>query len=185
MHFTNLMDEKLFNKIFCNYYQDLIIYAYYYLHDMEECRDIVQSVFMKLWQDRGSLQLQNDKVKFYLTASVRNKALDYLRHQNITVTHKTEIDIQIEEMSEIEHVIHHSELYNSYCLALEKMPETLRAPFIMHREMGLKYKEIAQMLELSERTVESRMSKALDFLRIFLKDFLSVSLCLITNSIWI
>ncbi len=167
----SLDDEKAFDSIFKSYYKDLLLYAGTYLHERQVCEDIVQSLFMALWHDRKTLSI-GKSLKSYLLMSVRNRCFDYMRHQYVQ---RDYIDYVSENSvlsdSDTENYILYSELQNHIKEAIDKLPKRQKEVFILSRIKGIKYRDIAQRLNISERTVEVRISEALKNLRLLLSEF--------------
>jgi RNA polymerase sigma-70 factor (ECF subfamily) len=165
-------DADAFTLLFRSYYKDLVLFGGLYLPGQAVCEDIVQSIFLKLWRDRSSLAIETS-LKAFLLKSVRNSCLDEIRHLHIKHEHDSyAITHNILEHVDTENYILYSDLYQQLQQALEKLPDAYREAFEMNRFEGLKYREIAERLDVSERTVEVRISKAIERLRLYLKDFL-------------
>ena len=164
-------DSVAFSLLFRKYYRDLVMFGGHYLPDKERCEDIVQNIFLKLWAERENLCIETS-LKSFLLRSVQNACLDELRHINVMRIHETYTQTfgHTDDL-DTEHYVLFSDLQESLTKALEKLPEVYREAFEMHRLEGLKYKEIAARLNVSERTVEVRMGKAISLLRQYLKDF--------------
>lgn len=163
--------EKAFTFLFKKYYKDLVLFSSNFLHDKLRCEDIVQNVFFKLWNDRETLEIQSS-LKSYLLRSVQNACLDDIRHNQIVREHQQFTYYYGNEGSlDTENYILFSDLQNAIDDAIMKLPEQFREAFQMNRNEGLKYREIAQKLNVSERTVEVRIGKALSILREYLSDF--------------
>ncbi|MCD7937320.1 MAG: RNA polymerase sigma-70 factor [Tannerellaceae bacterium] len=164
-------NKKAFSLLFKTYYRDMVLFGGSILPEQTVCEDIVQSVFLKLWNDHSALDIQSS-LKAYLLKAVRNGCLDELRHRRIMDDHISSYTHSILEDIDTENYILYSDLLQQLTNALEKLPANYRRAFEMNRFEGLKYKEIADQLQVSERTVEVRISKALELLREHLKDFL-------------
>jgi RNA polymerase sigma-70 factor (ECF subfamily) len=167
-------NEEAFSLLFKTYYKDLVLFGGWYLPDRVACEDIVQSIFLKLWDERSALVITSS-LKSYLLKSVRNACLDEIRHQNIIQEHEDYTAHSINQQREVDtdHYILYSDLQKYVDKVLKIMPEACKETFLLSRNEGLKYREIAEKLQVSERTVEVRMSKALKLLREYLKDFLA------------
>lgn len=167
----SLGNEKSFDSIFKLYYKDLLLYAGAYICERQVCEDIVQSLFMQLWYDRAKLAI-GTSLKSYLLMSVRNRCIDYMRHQYVQ---RDYFDYIVENSvlcdSDTENYVLYSELHSHIKEAINKLPKSQKEVFVLSRIKGIKYKEIAQRLNISERTVEVRISEALKCLRILLRDF--------------
>lgn len=167
-----------FSLLFKTYYKDLVLFAGTFLPSRTVCEDIVQSVFTKLWSDHANLQIETS-LKSYLLKAVQNRCLDEIRHQSVVREHESYfLSMNVLDDVDTENYILYSNLYDHLQKALATLPETYRTAFEMNRFEGLKYKEIANRLNVSERTVEVRIGKALELLRIQLKEFYLVFILL-------
>jgi len=164
-------NREAFSLLFQKYYKDLVLFGGNFLHDKVRCEDIVQTVFLKLWTDRETLGIEIS-LKSFLLRSVRNGCLDELRHQQVVREYESYSEI-FGDMDNLdtEQYILYSDLETHLNDSLDKLPAVCREAFEMNRFNGLKYKEIAQKLEVSERTVEVRIGKAIGLLRFHLKEF--------------
>ncbi len=168
----NSGDPDAFSEIFNAYYKDLVLFAFSIIKDMANSEEIVQDIFVKLWEDKEKLDIKTS-LKSVLLKSTQNRCIDWLRHKKIINKHNEFIVNQNHFFeNDCDSYLLWSELNSSVESALNKMPETLRIAFEMNRNEGLKYQEIADNLAVSLRTVEDRISKALEFLRVELRDFL-------------
>lgn len=165
-------NEKAFTSLFRKYYKDLVLFAGYFLSEKDVCEDIVQTVFVNVWDKRKDL---NYKVSFksFLLTSVKNNCLDELRHRKVVTEFQNNYNIFDNSLNlSTEHAVLYSELNSNLNKGLSLLPEKQREVFEMSRLQGIKYKEIAQQLNISERTVEDRMAKTMKILLSYLKDYL-------------
>ena len=146
-------DEEAFRLLFYDFFSPLCVFAYRYVEDKATCEDIVQDTFFRIWKNRKSLDIHVSARNFLLT-TVRNSCLDWLRKQ------------AVEKRWE--------EKFMEYLLnqALDKLPEQISSTFRSNRFDGKTYTEIAEEKNISVKTVESYMTKALKHLRVELKDYL-------------
>jgi RNA polymerase sigma-70 factor (ECF subfamily) len=165
--------KEAFSLLFKTYYKDMVLFGGNFLPDRATCEDIVQSIFLKLWSERATL-LIDTSLKSYLLQAVRNACLDEIRHLKIRHEHENYVlsNQASDDMVDTEHYILYSDLQKHLHQALGKLPEAYREAFELNRFDGLKYREIAKKLNVSERTVEVRISKAIDLLKIYLREFL-------------
>ena len=169
-------DEDAFRILFYDFFAPLCVFAHRYLEEMEMCEDIVQETFYRIWKNRKDLDIQISARNFLIT-SVRNACLDLIRKQEIE---KRWIEKRLEEDTEEEY----EDLYTTQELesllnqALDKLPEQIASTFRMNRFDGKTYVEIAEEKQISVKTVEAYMTRALKFLRIELKDYLPILLIL-------
>ena len=163
--------EQLFHRL----YAPLCNYANKYLADTDEAENVVQELFCNIWEKRGEITLSFG-IKAYMYKSVFNKALNEMKKVKRleplqTSDHENELDVHKAYQIGLE-VSHFNELQQVYQQALTQMPEGRRTIFELSRQEGLSYREIADALQISIKTVEGQMGKALGFLRIRLADFL-------------
>jgi RNA polymerase sigma-70 factor (ECF subfamily) len=165
-------DITAFEMIFKTYYQPLCNYAYTFVHDRDEAEEIVQATFLSVWEKRDNLAIHTG-VKPYLYAMVRNAALNVLKHEKIKQQHVT-VQLAVAERSteSVTRTVMASELEDRIYKALHKLPEQCRLVFKLSRFEELKYAEIAEQLNISVKTVENQMGKALKIMRDQLKDYL-------------
>jgi len=169
-------DRTAFELLFQFYYPGLVIYATQFAVDRGQAEDIVQNMFVKLWEKRQRVQLV-DSLKSYLFTSVRNSCLNSLKHQQV----ESKYIGQLHDMSE-KNLLYQPNLYIASELqeiirqAIDELPERCREVFVMSRLEQMKNDEIAEKLDLSKRTVETHISHALKILRVKLKDYLPLLL---------
>lgn len=162
--------KEAFSLLFQTYYTDLVLFCGSFVKDKDFCEDVVQSIFLKLWHDRRTIQIETS-IKSYLLKAVRNSCLDEYRHIEIVRKYETEHKSSVLDNYDTDNYILYSDLYTHLIRALDKIPPLYKEAFVLNRFEGLKYREIAEKLDVSERTVEVRVSKTLDLLRKQLKDF--------------
>ena len=181
VHFSDLQNtiqtEREFEILFKTYYKALYAYALAILKDDIAAEEIVQNVFLKLWERRQEL-LQKESLKSYLYKCVYHDSLNHIRHMKVRdkyteytkQQHLLETDVHERTIAkELEHKLRH---------ALNELPQQCRTVFQMSRFQNLKYQEIADALGISVKTVEVHMGKALKNLRLKLSDFLPMLICL-------
>ena len=161
-----------FENLFRLHYSKLCSYANLFLNDPDASEDVVQEVFFKLWKNREELVITTT-IKSYLFRAVRNGCMNVIDHISIREAHKiiNEEDIKDSESNFIDETII-SELEQRIKETIDQLPPERRKIFIMSRYEGLKYREIADLLNLSLKTVENQMYQALKFLRERLVDYL-------------
>ena len=137
---------------------------------MDIAREIVQDFFVKLYEKRHNLSVETS-VKSYLYRSVYNCCLNYLNQRNIQDKHLKNIDLERVDEDNLESEISSVELQYRIHQIIEELPARCRKIFKMNRLEGIKNEEIATQLNLSKRTVETQISKALKILRKRLSDY--------------
>ena len=155
-------DEKAFRALFDRYYKYLLVTAYAYVKDENTIRDLAQDVFFEIWRKRNSLNISN--VKAYLRRSVINKALNFIKAQRMDFEDSNE-SFDLPEKSNVHENLEAEELQNVINLAIENLPERCRVIFAMRRFEEMSLKEIAAKLEISPKTVENQLTKAMKILR--------------------
>jgi len=155
-------DESAFNFIFEHFYSSLCFFSFKYVSDMDKARSLVQQVFVDIWIKREKLEVSRS-VKSYMYNAVRNKSIDYLRKEKNTI----QITEKIENIKEIpfHDLIEETEQINKINNVINDLPEKCREIFILCRFEGMKYKQIAEKLDISIKTVEMQVSIALKKIR--------------------
>lgn len=154
---------KEFEKVFRKYYEPLCRYAYSMVRDTDEAEEIVQEFFYTYWINRKRIAIRLS-LKSYLYRSIRNSALQYLRHKNLEEQYRAQITYS-DSYETPEQSLTGNELSGIVDTTLKELPERCRQIFLLNRVNGLKYKEIADLLKISVKTVEADMGKALVVLR--------------------
>lgn len=165
-------DIRAFELVFREYYEPLCRFANTFVNDMDAAEEIVQDFFYHYWKDRKKIRIRFS-VSSYLYRSIRNNALKYLEQQSVRQRYAERIiaaSVGPEPFSLAEQ-LHARELQQIIDKTLEELPERSRIIFRMNRFEGLKYREIADKLSISVKTVEAHMSKALQVFRIKLKEY--------------
>ncbi|MDO9634298.1 MAG: RNA polymerase sigma-70 factor [Paludibacter sp.] len=167
-------NQEAFTLLFRKYYKDLVLFGGSILKDRVKCEDIVQNIFLKIWSDRNSIEIEKS-LKSFLIRSVQNSCLDELRHKQVVRDHESYVQaFNYSDCLDTENYVLYSDLQDKLQIAVDKLPQTYKEAFMMNRFKGLKYKEIAERLQVSERTVEVRISKAISLLRNHLKEYLLI-----------
>ena len=161
-----------FEMLFRTYYQPLCNYAFTFVQDRDEAEEIVQSTFLNIWERRENLSIHT-AIKPYLYAMVRNACLNVLKHEKIKQQHATmEMAIAERSIESVARTVIASELEAKIHDAMDHLPEQCRLIFKLSRFEDLKYAEIAEQLNISIKTVENQMGKALRIMRDQLRDYL-------------
>jgi len=169
-----LGDKKAFESLFFGYYPKLSVFARKYVTDLDTAKEIVQNYFVDLYEKREQLDIQTS-LNNYLYSSVRNRCLNYLHQQKLHSDHKEQLKLFIEESeNDLFQKIEATELEYKIWEEVSGLPEQCKIIFKLSRKEGLKNKEIATRLEISIRTVETQISKALKVLRKNLKQYLKI-----------
>lgn len=158
-------NELAFNTIFDKYYTELCEFSYYIVKNKESAEEIVADLFANIWIKRGSYSVDQN-LKGYLMRSTKNRTISYMRKKKIEVLSLDDVSFAYAESeSNPEKELISKESSSSIEQILNYVPEKSRLVFKMHRFENLKYREIADILEVSHKTVEKHMGKALKILR--------------------
>ena len=164
--------EKSFEEIFRTHFSQLVYFAQKYISDFDTCREIVHSIFISVWEKRHDFDFSKP-AKSYLFTSVYNRCMNHLRDQKKFADNDGAME-QL-EMGEAENTqIEAAELESRIWQVIDSLPEKCREIFVLNRFEEKKYAEIASELNISVKTVETQMSKALKVLREKLKDYLII-----------
>ncbi|BAU56066.1 RNA polymerase sigma factor [Mucilaginibacter gotjawali] len=158
-------DQLAFAEIYRRYGKNLAGFAASKLYDLEDARDLLQEMFVKLWENREQLQITSN-LQSYLFAILRHRIIDKIRKnitredyaralQSLPSFFQAGGDKQL-EAKELQQAVRHS---------LDQLPARVREIYKLSREDGLSNPEIAQKLKLSEQTVKNQLSTALKHLR--------------------
>lgn len=178
-----ISDKKGFESLFKTYYSDLCSYAHHFLRDHAASEEIVQDIFFKLWTKRESLEIKSS-IKSYLYQSTKNRCLNLIKHIEIRENYKDHNQsIRSEQEQYFAQEMEQVELNDKIQKAINALPTERQRIFRMSRFEDLKYKEIAEKLDISVKTVENQMGKALKFLRDELAEYLPLLILGIMN--WI
>ena len=148
------------------------------VRDKDAAEDIVQEVFIRFWNKKEDLPKDLDP-KAYLFKSVYNASLNFIAEQKKSTKVEAETLINVEANEKADGEILHQETAEAIRLGLEELPPACKNVFLLSRNEDLSYKEIADTLDISIKTVEAQMSKALRILRKHLMPFLSISILII------
>lgn len=167
-------DKKVFEDLFFDYYPTLTVFAKKYVGDMDTSREIVQDLFVRLYETREKINIHSS-LKNYLYSAVRNRCLNHLKREKLHTEHTGNV-LSIDESLEndIQAKIEQTEFEYLVWQEVSNLPDQCKRIFYLSRKEGKKNKEIAEQLGISIRTVETQISKALKRLRTNLRQYLSV-----------
>ncbi len=157
-------DKSALKEIFETFYPSLCHYASHFLGDHDQSEEVVQGLFVRIWEKRELVDVSTS-LRSYLFKSVRNQCINLIMHEKVKQNHARKIrDALIEDAAEEDYFLK-DELAEAISLAIAALPENRREIFLLSRQEGLKYQEIAGRLQISVKTVETQMGLALKFLR--------------------
>jgi RNA polymerase sigma-70 factor (family 1) len=153
-----------FQQLFNTWYNTLCNYAYSFLKDRDTSEDIVQEVFVRIWEDRPQI-IGTEGVRYYLFTAVRNNCISRLRKE------KRQVVLSLDEgMPTPAPERREDPDYRALVrIAIDELPPRCREVFLLSRFSKMTYKDIARSLDISEKTVENQLGKALKLIRAFLK----------------
>jgi len=164
-------NQGVFEMVFKYYYSGLVVYADQIINNTSVSEDIVQSIFMKLWETRQTLEIRSFRA--YFIQCVKNRCIDHLRSCEVKNKYNT-LNIVSDQAANEDDLWLRSELDELIQQAIDKLPPRCREIFMMSRIESMKTAEIADKLNLSGRTVETQISKALRILRVELAEYLAL-----------
>ena len=165
-------DRLALNTLFAQHYEKLCRFANTYLRQPPEAEEIVADVFVYLWKNRHQLSIEKN-LKSYLYISVRHAALAALKKQQPWYEDIDDILLETDfaDVATPEQTLVHKELQQHIDLAIGALPHRCKQVFMMSRFDDLTYREIAEILNISENTVENHLVRALGHLRKALKQY--------------
>lgn len=174
-------DEAAFKEIYNRYWMQLFNTAYYRIASKETAKELVQNLFLHIWEKRNSLAISN--LESYLQTAIKNRVINYIESTLVQRKYQQHIRETFGNQSfETEATVQYNELYLAFQKALQQLPQKTRDVFKMSRMEHLSVKEIAQHLNISEKAVEYHITSSLKALRINLKDFMVSGLFVISIS---
>lgn len=156
--------ELALRELFFAHGQALVGFARRYVGDRDTAEDVVQNVFLGLWRNRQTLKIETD-IKSYLFTATRNQALNILRHSKTAQDAEAAVRLTIRESEVPVDRVEYEQVRDRIEKAVNSLPEQTRRVFMMSRLDGLTYAQIASVLGISVKTVETLMGRALKHIR--------------------
>ena len=163
-------DINAFEQLYRYLYSRLIRFSVYYVGDKQAAEDLVTEVFVKCWENRTSgTSILNPES--YLFIAVKNQSLKYLKkNSSVTFIDLVDVDEDVSVTAQTpQYILERKELHKQLNLAIESLAPQAREVFRLIKEGGMKYKEVAEMLNISPRTVQTQLFRAIAKLRLILK----------------
>lgn len=171
-------EERAYEALFKTYYTELAMHANRFLYDIDASKEIVQDLFVTIYEKRQNLDI-NSSLKSYLYKSVKNRCLNVINSSKIRNKYAEHIKTNsYDGYNQIEKELDTSELESALYHAIGELPPKCGTIFKMNRFEGLSNGEIAERLELSKRTVETQITKALKILRGKLQNYMAEAVVL-------
>lgn len=170
-------ERQAFDEIFTRYYTSPCAFANLYVKQTEVAENIVQDLMLWLWENRSELQIRG-ALSHYLFTSAKNRCLTYLSREALRSNRLSDLRVDVAEPFGVPDIYQLEELRQNIRRAVEELPEPYREAFEMNRFENRTYKEIAEELGISAKTVDYRIQQSLKILRVKLKDYLLLILFL-------
>ncbi len=158
----SVCQDKVYESLFRTHAEPLINYIYYKSGNYAKSEDIMQDTFAKLWQECAKVAV--DKAKSFLYTVATNTFLNHVKHEKVVLKFEKKGHSQLSQESP-QYLLEEAEFKEKLEKAIAALPEDQRIVFLMNRIDKLKYREIAEKLDLSVKAIEKRMQKALLQLR--------------------
>lgn len=164
--FMKKIDQQAFHDLFNKHYEQLVKVAYSVLSDIEHAEDVVQEVFIKFWERQGTFKIEKSVFAYLKKATILH-AIDHLRKAKMIDEHVTKAQLsslQLRIQTPETELLNKENLYEIY-KKIEELPDKSKLIFKLSRFEHLSYSEIAVQLEMSVKSIEYHISKALEILR--------------------
>lgn len=168
-------DEKAFAIIVGQYWNNIYAQALTYVKSAHHAQDIVQEVFIKVWEKRHALS-QIDRFDSYLFIVARNHIISELRKKLAHPMEPDITDVYKEDSVVPDQILSFKQLRQHIETAINLLPQQQKTAFLLSRDEGLTYESIAAQMDLSRETVKKHICRALNFLRTYVKAHADVHL---------
>lgn len=162
--------KAAFDKLFRKYYPPLCAYARRFI-ELEDAKEIAQEIMLWLWENRTQLVIETS-LQQYLFKITYNRSLNLIAKKEATARAETNFYTIHQQLPDDFHLWQMKELNKKVQAAIAALPDSYRTAFVMHRFKNMSYKEIAEALQVSPKTIDYRIQQALKQLRVDLKDYL-------------
>jgi len=164
-------DKSAYEALFLEHYKNMVLYAKKFVMETEVSRDIVQDVFIYIWDKRQKLQIDKS-ISSYLFRAVKNACFNYLKREDYKKDYIKQFLLSVNngapatsKSEDVHELVVHNDLLVRIEAIIESLPEQCKNMFRMSRFRGLKNKEIAEIYSVSPRTVETQIYRALKVLK--------------------
>ncbi len=169
-------NEKIFRLIMEEWYSRLFNFANNYLNNEENTKEVLQDVFLKLWDNRQKLSADTN-LNAYLFTLTRNRCIDLIRREKLMLQFRTDKQEEYRRLSENFEALSDPILDNLFAMEIQaeinrtisELPEQCQKVFVLSRMKGMNNREISRTMVLSEKTIESHLTKALKTIRLALE----------------
>ncbi|WP_372757766.1 RNA polymerase sigma factor [Mariniflexile sp.] len=160
---NKLCEETFFNNFYLEHVQPAINFAYYKCGDKDNALDLVQDAFSKIWENCAKIDFT--KAKTYLFTTVNNLFLNKVKHNKVVMEYAKAAPYIDRTNESPEYILEEEEFKKKLQNAMSLLSDAQREVFLLNRIEGKKYREIADLLNVSQKAIEKRMSGALKILR--------------------
>nr|WP_294997300.1 RNA polymerase sigma-70 factor [uncultured Sediminibacterium sp.] len=172
-------DEQAFMTLYQRYWQKIFTIANNRLENSQEAEDIVHDVFISLWQNRHTQQIQ--QLENYLAVATKYIVLGRIKSKLRERKYRESVDTAMVVEMPVESSLHYKRILLKVKTEVEKLPEKCRIIFQYSRNEGMSVKQIAKVMHISPKTVENQLNKALRHLRTAVRTFLPLLLMVLTH----
>lgn len=171
--------DAALQKIFNHYYKYLVVTGYNITGDNEKAKDLVQDVFFELWKKREQIEIQSS-LKSYLRRAVVNRSLNFIKTQKRFDFGDENFDTQTPDKAvSAQKTLEAQDLKSALNIAIDSLPTKCKAIFMLSRFEKLSHKEIASKLDISTKTIENQITKALKIVRAAVEKYDALGLVLL------
>lgn len=172
-------DQGIFERYYKEHFKSFFIMAYKYVKDQSQAEEIVNDVFLKLWEDGNSINIESS-LKSYIYRAIINRSINALQKNKREMSHQADISVFPDEGYELR-LIEENELKIRLYAAIDQLPEQCRKVFEMSRFDELKQQEIADKLGISIKTVKNHITIALKQLSKSLENYWILLVLILSN----
>ncbi|MBD0832261.1 RNA polymerase sigma factor [Aestuariibaculum sediminum] len=160
---NKLCEETYFNSFYLNHVQSASNFAFYKCGNSDSALDFVQDAFSKIWENCAKIDFT--KAKTYLFTTINNLFLNSVKHHKVVMEYARAKPYMDKTNESPEYILQEEEFKKKLQDAIALLTDAQREVFLLNRIEGKKYREIADLLDVSQKAVEKRMSGALKILR--------------------
>lgn len=159
-------DHEAFRSLFLEWYQPLCEFAAKHLGSTYLAEEVVQEVFAYIWENHRNWTPRGT-LRSWLYKSVKNRSIDHLKHSHVREKHSEEVRISYSNLGawQQDYMLHLNDFEKKAQQAIQQLPDRNRMVYLLRRQHHLSYSEIADIMEISKKTVEAQMTRALKLLR--------------------
>lgn len=157
-------DKNAFARVYRLYFSELCDFTFYITRNKEVAKELVQDTFLIIWEQREHWQPKGS-IRSYLFRAAKNRSLDYLKHVKVEREWQKTHQMDLRVVDADEEAVTQAELAAAIDKSVDELPEKCRIIFIMNRNQGFTYGEIAEIQGISQKTVETQIGRALKKLK--------------------